>query len=152
MNTTLIAKVGWRVLQDKDSLWAKVVRSKYKVGDIRDLRWAGAKSNWSSTWRSVGIGFREVVLNGHRCVVGYGKSIRFWTYRWLAGKALTDDVVGTLPIGFENLMVKDLWRERAGWDLTRIIPWVSNEKKLELAAVMVDHFKALTIGFHGEKL
>lgn len=36
MNKALIAKVGWRLLNDQVSLWARVFRSKYKVGDIHD--------------------------------------------------------------------------------------------------------------------
>jgi len=36
------------------------------------------KSNWSSTWRSVGVGLREVVQQGRSWVVGDGKKILFW--------------------------------------------------------------------------
>jgi len=67
MNRALIVKIGWRVLHDRSSLWAQVVRSKYRVGEVHDGSWALAKSNWSSTWRSVGLGLRDAfckVLNG----------------------------------------------------------------------------------------
>ena len=49
MNKALIAKVGWRALNDRLSLWSQVVRSKYKVGDVHDQTWTVAKSNRSST-------------------------------------------------------------------------------------------------------
>ena len=83
MNKALLSKVGWRLLQDKDSLWAKVLRSKYKVGDPHDKSWTVVKSNWSSTWRSVGAGLREVILPGLGWVIGDGSNIRFWTDKWL---------------------------------------------------------------------
>ncbi|KAL9293886.1 putative ribonuclease H domain, reverse transcriptase zinc-binding domain-containing protein [Arabidopsis thaliana] len=140
MNTALIAKVGWRVLHDCTSLWARVVRSKYKVGTIHESQWTVAKGTWSSTWRSVGFGLRAVIYPGHSWVVGDGRSIRFWTDKWLSSKSLIDDVVGALPLGFEQLSVRDLWREEAGWDLTRIALWVSKEKRMELAAIVVDNF------------
>lgn len=38
MNKALIAKVGWRLLNDQVSLWSRVIRSKYKVGEIHDPR------------------------------------------------------------------------------------------------------------------
>lgn len=35
MNTTLIAEIGWRLLSDTGSLWARVVRCKYKLKVFR---------------------------------------------------------------------------------------------------------------------
>lgn len=77
MNKALLAKVGWRLLSDKDSLWARVLRSKYKVGDVHDYSWMVPKGSWSSTWKSVGVGLREVVSRGLGWVLGDGKTIRF---------------------------------------------------------------------------
>lgn len=45
MNKALLAKIGWRLIHDTSSLWSRVVRSKYKVGDIQDLSWMVVKSN-----------------------------------------------------------------------------------------------------------
>lgn len=39
MNKALIAKVGWRLINDKHKFWARVVRSKYKVGDMHHATW-----------------------------------------------------------------------------------------------------------------
>lgn len=64
MNRSLLAKVGWRLLNNVDSLWARVIRSKYKVGEVHKSGWLTPKSSWSSTWRSVGVGLRKVVLPG----------------------------------------------------------------------------------------
>lgn len=49
MNKALLAKVGWRLLSDDTSLWARVVRKKYKVGDVHDYTWVVPKGSWSST-------------------------------------------------------------------------------------------------------
>lgn len=54
MNKALLGKIGWRLLHDRESIWARVLRAKYKVGDVHDASWLVAKSNWSSTWGSVG--------------------------------------------------------------------------------------------------
>ena len=64
MNKALLAKVGWRILKDRTSLWTQVLRAKYKVRDTNDMSWTAVTSNWSSTWRSVGSGLREVVIPG----------------------------------------------------------------------------------------
>lgn len=79
MNKALLTKLGWRLVHDQISLWAQVLRSKYKVGDLRDQSWICLKRNNSSMWKSVGIGLREVVLHGLKWVLGNGRDIRFWT-------------------------------------------------------------------------
>lgn len=64
MNKALLAKMGWRLFHDRESLWATIFRSKYKVQDVHDVSWLQPKGTWSSTWRSVCLGFREVVIPG----------------------------------------------------------------------------------------
>lgn len=64
MNKALLSKVGWRLIHEKVSLWAKILRTKYKVGDIHDQSWAVVKSSWSSTWRSICVGLRKVIFSG----------------------------------------------------------------------------------------
>lgn len=36
MNKALLAKIGWRIIHENKSLWARVLRSKYKVGTVHD--------------------------------------------------------------------------------------------------------------------
>ncbi|KAG7599606.1 Endonuclease/exonuclease/phosphatase superfamily [Arabidopsis suecica] len=80
MNKAMLAKLGWRLLQDRGSLWAKVLRHKYKVGEVKDPRWLVTKGSWSSTWRSVGSGLREAVIPGLSWVLGDGKDGRGWDF------------------------------------------------------------------------
>lgn len=44
MNKALLAMIGWRLLHDRDSFWAKVLRKKYQVGEVHDLSWLVMKS------------------------------------------------------------------------------------------------------------
>jgi len=112
MNKALLAKVGWRLLHDTESLWAKVLRSKYSVGDIHDTYWMVGSSSNSSTWKSVVMGIREVVLVGHSWVTGNGRNIRFWTDSWIAGQPLMTEVIAGLPEGYEDITVRDMWGGR----------------------------------------
>lgn len=138
MNKALLAKLGWRLLHEKTSLWVQVVSCKYKVGDLQDVAWTKAKSNWSSTWRSMGIGLREVIYKGYGWVIGDGKSVNFLSDRWLLETPIMDTVIGSLPA--ENAIVKarDLWRNGSGWDWEKIIPYISENRRLELSAVVLD--------------
>lgn len=129
MNKALIAKVGWRVMHNTHSLWAQVVRKKYHVGDLKDTRWMIAKGTWSSTWRSVGLGLRDVVVRGQRWVLGDGRQIKFWADSWLTDEPLLLSITSALPQGLENTLIKDLWQAGSGWDFENIAPYLAEDKK-----------------------
>lgn len=139
MNKALIAKVGWRLLWDKDSLWARVLRSKYKVGHVHDHTWVVPKSNWSSTWRSVAAGLREVVSQGLGWVLGDGKTIKFWSDRWLIGDPLSASVTALLPPEELGKRVADYWLQGLGWDRMKLSQWLPESIIMKLLAVVVNN-------------
>ncbi|KAG7579386.1 Ribonuclease H domain [Arabidopsis thaliana x Arabidopsis arenosa] len=138
-NMALIAKLGWRLLHDCSSLWARVLRSKYKVGDVHDGSWLVVKGTWSSTWRSVAVGLREVVLQGLSWVIGDGRRVKFWSDKWLSSRSLMEEAVMDLPSEYKELTVRDFWQEGRGWMMERISPFVSVNTRLELGAVVLDN-------------
>jgi len=138
MNRALISKVGWRLLQEKNSLWTLVLQKKYHVGEIRDSRWLIPKGSWSSTWRSIAIGLRDVVSHGVGWIPGDGQQIRFWTDRWVSGKPLLELDNGERPTDCDTVVAKDLWIPGRGWDFAKIDPYTTNNTRLELRAVVLD--------------
>lgn len=120
MNRALVSKVGWRLLNDKGSLWARVLKKKYKVTTAHDVSWLKPKSTWSSTWRSIGVGLREVVSRGIGWVPGDGKSIKFWSDRWLMKKPLLELVSGQLDVVEQGKVAADYWIHGVGWDMVKI--------------------------------
>ncbi|CAA7059954.1 unnamed protein product [Microthlaspi erraticum] len=138
MNIALLAKLSWRLLHDDTSLWAKVLRSKYKVKDVKDAAWFNTKGNWSSTWQSVLKGMREVVIPGMSWVIGNGRTTNFWKDRWLLGSSLLEVATTGIPETLTEARVSDLWQSSYGWSFTQIEPYVSAETKLRLTSVVVD--------------
>jgi len=120
MNKALVAKVGWRLLGDDKSLWARVLRSKYKVGEVLNHSWLVPKSHWSSTWRSISTGLREVVTCGLGWVPGDGSSINFWLDKWLLNTSLLSHATRTIPVVEINKKVEEYWCDGAGWN-TRVL-------------------------------
>ncbi|KAG7578919.1 Reverse transcriptase domain [Arabidopsis thaliana x Arabidopsis arenosa] len=139
MNKALIAKLGWRLMQNQTNLWSQVLKAKYKVGSVRETNWLTKKSTWSATWRSIVTGFVEVIKRGLCWVPGDGSQILFWEDKWLAGKKLWDEDNGGIPVELEGMVAKELWRDGQGWDFARINPYLSEKRRLELAAVVLDH-------------
>jgi len=120
MNKALVAKVGWRLLGDDKSLWARVLRSKYKVGEVQNHSWLAPKSHWSSTWRSISTGLRAVVTCGLGWVPGDGRSINFWLDKWLLNTSLLSHATRTIPVAEINKKVEEYWCDGAGWN-TRVL-------------------------------
>ncbi|CAA7022190.1 unnamed protein product [Microthlaspi erraticum] len=137
MNKALLAKVGWRLLHDNVSLWTRVVCSKYKVKDAHDTSWLITKGTWSSTWRSIGLGLREVVIPGIRWVIGDGKSVSFWKDKWLFPKTLCELSSITLPDGITERRVCDYWQNGTGWAIEQIEQLVPEMVTLSLRALVI---------------
>ncbi|CAA7016119.1 unnamed protein product [Microthlaspi erraticum] len=138
MNVAMIAKVGWRLLQDHTSLWARVIRSKYKIGVVSERHWMLPKSHWSSTWRSIMVGLRDVLKLGQGWIIGDGSDIRFWTDKWVSDKPLLNLEALVPPGNYEGVTARDLWQDGVGWLWDRIVPFVSENSRLELMSVVVD--------------
>lgn len=139
MNLVLVAKVGWRLLNDDHSLWARVVRKKYKIGDLHDQSWMVRKSTWPVLWRGVVRGLTVVIWPGHRWVVGDGGQINFWMDSWISDQPLLHSAIGDLPENAQSLLAKNVWRDDLGWDFSRVDPFLSENINLELMTVALDH-------------
>ena len=71
-NIALLAKQGWRLLQNPNSLCARVLKSKYYPnGNLLDTVFA---SEASPVWRRIEVGL-ELIKKGIIWRVGDGKSI-----------------------------------------------------------------------------
>lgn len=47
-------------------------------------------------------------------------------------------MTGPLPVGYEERRVCDLWRRGTGWEFSQILPYVPENLKLQLTAVVLD--------------
>lgn len=76
----MLAKQGWRLLTEPDSLCARVLEAKYfPDGDVLTTQ---PKEGMSYTWRSILKGI-EVLKQGVIKRVGDGASIKIWADPWI---------------------------------------------------------------------
>lgn len=75
-NVSLLAKIGWRLLQNPSCLLGKVLFGKYCLD--KDLLDVAVTNSCSHGWRSVLIG-RDLLVQNLGWVIGDGTSVNIWT-------------------------------------------------------------------------
>jgi len=79
-NLAMLAKQGWRLLQNPGSLCAQVLGAKYfPAGDVMK---AQCRSGASYTWNSIHKGI-QLLKNGLIWRIGNGRSVNIWKYPWI---------------------------------------------------------------------
>ncbi|XP_061370519.1 uncharacterized protein LOC133313201 [Gastrolobium bilobum] len=125
VNKAFYMKLGFNLIANKDSMWVKVLCSKYKVGEgfspvlkrgsMESNVWKGIRSVW------------DQVIDGSRVSIGDGSSSSFWFDRWvprvgrLVGHALAD-----IPEESLNWRVIDCVH-RGDWDWGKFNNFLSRE-------------------------
>ncbi|KAF7812131.1 ribonuclease H [Senna tora] len=80
-NKAFMVKLGWGLMEKKDTLWARVLRAKYKSGN--DMVPAILKpQNSSRLWKGIANSWKHVE-EGTIWRVGDGRRVRFWADPWL---------------------------------------------------------------------
>lgn len=81
-NQAMLARQGWRILTDPNSLCSRVLKGRYFLDS--DF-WSAPKPRSASfTWRSILFG-RELLKKGVRWAVGDGSTIKITKDKWIPG-------------------------------------------------------------------
>lgn len=78
-NKALLAKQGWRIIQNENSLVARIFKVRYFPNST--FLEAPVKRNCSFIWRSIASA-RPILRQGCSWRVGDGQKIRIWKYVW----------------------------------------------------------------------
>ncbi|XVF36663.1 hypothetical protein REPUB_Repub19eG0076600 [Reevesia pubescens] len=117
INQAFLAKLGWLILQDKESLWIEVMKKKYlKQKDFLSVE---AKSSDSYTWKSILKG-RNLVKQGIGKNVNNGLSTKFWLEEWLPCGMLINKATRIISEDEAEMNVADYFETNRGWNIERI--------------------------------
>ncbi|KAK3198882.1 hypothetical protein Dsin_022297 [Dipteronia sinensis] len=111
-NKALLAKQCWRILKNKNSLAARVLKGCY-FSD-REFMEAEIKPTGSFIWKSLGWG-REIIVAGSRWRVGNGSKIRIYKDHWIPRPTTFRPLSPTFVD--ENAMVSQLITPSGGWNI-----------------------------------
>uniref|UniRef100_A0A2N9HP80 Reverse transcriptase domain-containing protein n=1 Tax=Fagus sylvatica TaxID=28930 RepID=A0A2N9HP80_FAGSY len=117
-NIALLAKLNWRLLQEKDALWAQTILAKYSPNGVMEVNKRLHRSG-SSTWRGIKKG-NAVFREGIRWVVNNGQCVSFWFDKWVGEKPIREVIQGPLLNHEDSLRVCDVVEGVGSWDLSRV--------------------------------
>uniref|UniRef100_A0A8R7VD05 Reverse transcriptase zinc-binding domain-containing protein n=1 Tax=Triticum urartu TaxID=4572 RepID=A0A8R7VD05_TRIUA len=127
-NQALLARQGWRLIQNPDSLCARVLKSKYYLnGELMDTVFA---ADASQSWRGIEFGL-ELLKKGLIWRVGDGRSIQVQRDQWIPRR--------------EGLRAANFTcRSRIRW-VNQLIDPISKQWDQELIQRIFNHFDASEI-------
>ena len=122
-NTALLAKQGWQIIQNPDSLVAKVLKEKYfPNGSFLDIPLSKRPSYvWRSIWNA-----KFLLKEGLVWRVGDGRNIKIWGDKWLPSpntytiqtparildlEAKMCDLIDPDPSWWNIPLIKEIFRE-----------------------------------------
>lgn len=133
-NAATLAKLGWRMLQEPESLWSRVLRGKYchSRADIDVFQSVPRSSN---TWKGIIHGSR-ILSKGLRMAIGNGCSTLFWFHSWLLEAPLVDSAIQIAPEEMQGMTVAECWNE-GNWNWDLVTPYLPNSVLLKLLSVRI---------------
>jgi hypothetical protein len=117
-NKALLAKLNWRLHDEKESWWARTLTAKYCPNGITSSPLPIHRGG-SSNWRGLKLG-HEVFRNGLRWVVNNGQHVSFWNDKWVGNQPLREVIQGPLVLEESNLRICDLIEGASFWDFSKL--------------------------------
>lgn len=136
VNKAMLAKVLWRLHTEGDSIWAQLLKSKYKMHSLEDLNLKPG-NRASLIGRSI-CWIEDLFRRGLARTVINGRSTLFWTDRWLGEVKLQDLVRHPLPAHVLNRVVFYYWAVGIGWRWSEFDHYLPHFILLRIAAVVLD--------------
>jgi len=124
-NLALLAKQGWRLIQQPDSLLSRIMCEKYYPNS--SFLQASLRHNPSYAWRSI-FASKDILKKGLQWRIGNGTSTKIWGDQWLPilGKRLIyNPAMGLDP---DTLVCSLIDRNSGGWNYPLLQTLLSKEE------------------------
>ncbi|CAL1361155.1 unnamed protein product [Linum trigynum] len=136
VNLSMLAKGGWRILQEKDNLWVQMVRAKYggnreHLDLLRPVQ--GSSFTWASFTKAADLLKKGCAWNIHR-----ENQTKFWMGIWLLQVPLHELATDTIPEDDRMAAVADFVDEEGNWRVEKFENLLPQEIQQLITAHAVD--------------
>ena len=116
-NLALLAKQGWKILKNQNSLVHRVYKAKYFAKDSFLHAQLGRRPSFA--WRSI-MATKEVIVKGSRWNIGNGQRVNIWDDQWIP-RPESFKVFSPRQPQHEAMHVSDLIDvDRRSWGITKV--------------------------------
>ncbi|XP_028769922.1 uncharacterized protein LOC114727377 [Neltuma alba] len=137
MNDALLAKTAWRLMNNEEEMWVKVLKGVYYPNTPFMNAKIGHKASW--LWSSILDG-RNLLKENTFWKVGDGKRVNVWFDRWiLEMKRRLADIVN-VPEEAKKWIVSDLIID-GRWNMSNLQPLIFVEILQKICSIGSDHFQ-----------
>lgn len=127
-NVAMLAKQGWRILNESNPLVTAIMKAKYFPST--DFQNAQLGTSPSYVWRSI-MCAQETVKKGARRKIGDGLNTKVWNVQWLPGLE-NGCLTIPMPVHLQDIVVQNLMcLEKREWDI-EVLCDICNERDVEL--------------------
>lgn len=134
-NAATLAKIGWRMMLEPQSLWSRVLRGKYCHNRL-DIDMFQPFQRSSHTWKGV-IHGAQILSKGLCMAIGNGSSTLFWFHSWLLDTPLLDFASQPVPEDFLGATVSECWTDN-GWNWVLLTPYLPGNILSKLLTVRLN--------------
>ncbi|CAL1391746.1 unnamed protein product [Linum trigynum] len=136
-NLAMLAKSGWRLLHDKESIWTQVMKAKY-ARHRQDLDMIRPIKGSSFSWASIAK-VASLLKKGCAWNIKDGKKTHFWLDCWVSQVPLRELVTEQIPLDLEGAKVADMVGEDGGWRRELFENYLPEDVVQKILSVAVDN-------------
>ncbi|CAL1354334.1 unnamed protein product [Linum trigynum] len=136
VNLAMLAKCGWRLLTEKETLWTQLMRSKYGK-DRANLDLLKPIKGSSFTWNSISR-TGELLRKGCAWNIHKGNLTRFWSDVWISQVPLQEVATGPIPEEDKQAAIVEFVDDEGAWITERFNTILSADVTDRITALAVD--------------
>jgi ribonuclease HI len=134
MNDACIMKLGWSLLQGKESLWAQVLLGKYGRGVALNEALVSGPTD-SALWKAI-VRLWPYLKQNRTWAIGDGQTINFWQDKWWDSQHSLSDIVERIPEDIINWKLKDVVSDIGTWNVNKFNAFVPKIFMSKIQAIL----------------
>ena len=116
-NLALLAKQGWRILENPRSLVHRVYKAKYFVKDPVLQAKLGKRPSYA--WHSI-LAVKEIIVKDSQWCVGNGQKVHIWEDRWIPRPDSFSAISPHIPQAEAKLVANLIDVDKKFWDVAKV--------------------------------